>query len=66
MLPHRAAVSLQVYDLLGRRVATLVEAEQPAGRHAVMLDGTRLTAGTYFARLQSGAQTHTQRITVVR
>jgi len=65
-LAEDAPVLLQVYDLLGRRVATLVDAEQSVGRYEVAMDGRQLTSGAYFVRLQAGAQVQTQRIAVVR
>jgi flagellar hook assembly protein FlgD len=65
-LTEDTPVSLQVYDLLGRRVATLVNEEQPAGRHTVMLDGKGMPSGSYVVRLQAGTQMRTQRIVVVQ
>ena len=65
-LPDAASVSLQVYDLLGRRVRTLVNAEQAAGRYTATLDGSRLAPGTYFVRLRAGEHTQTQSVTLVR
>jgi hypothetical protein len=55
-----------VYDLLGRRVATLVDTEQPAGRYTVMLDGADLTSGTYFVRLRAGTQVRTRRVVMIQ
>jgi hypothetical protein len=66
MLSEEATVSLRVYDLLGRRVASLVDAEQRAGRYTVTLDGTSLSSGTYVVRLQADGQTATRRLAVVR
>lgn len=60
-----AAVTLELYDLLGRRVTTLIDAEQPAGRHTVTVDGTGLAPGTYFVRLRADDQMATQRVAVV-
>jgi hypothetical protein len=65
-LPEDARVNLNVYDLLGRRVATLVDTEQPAGRYTVMLDGADLTSGTYFVRLRAGTQVRTQRVVMIQ
>ena len=65
-LPDAASVSLQVYDLLGRRVRTLVNAEQAAGRYTATLDGSRLAPGTYFVRLRAGEHMQTQSVTLVR
>jgi predicted extracellular nuclease len=53
-LPTGAAVSLRVYDLLGREVATLVNETQAPGRYTVRFDGSSLSSGIYFTRLQAG------------
>ena len=65
-LPEPAQVRLEVFDLLGRRVAMLVDGERPAGPHEVQLDGSQLAAGPYFVRLTAGAETKTQQIQLVR
>ncbi|MFN3597652.1 MAG: choice-of-anchor D domain-containing protein [Rubricoccaceae bacterium] len=65
-LPEASAVSIRVYDTAGRLVATLLEAEQPAGFHDVRWDARGLSAGVYFLRVQAGAQQETMRMTVVR
>ena len=44
-------VKLGIFDLLGREVAALVEAEQDAGSHQVWLDGRSMTSGVYVVRL---------------
>lgn len=54
MLPRQAHVHLDVFDIMGRRVAVLVDASQPAGRHEVRFDGAALPSGTYLYRLQAG------------
>jgi hypothetical protein len=65
-LPGETEVTLRVYDLLGRQVATLARGQQEAGRHRVRLQGTRLSSGVYFGRLRAGDQTRTVKITVVK
>jgi uncharacterized repeat protein (TIGR01451 family) len=65
-LPEATAVRLQVFDLLGRRVATLADGEKPAGRHEVTWTGSRLAPGTYFVRLQAGSTAQTQMLRLVR
>jgi hypothetical protein len=60
-----AEVDLALYDLLGRRVQTLVQ-QQQEGRHEQRLDTSRLPSGTYFLRLQAGGTVKTQKLTVVR
>ena len=60
-LPVPSLVRRAVYDVLGREVGP-----RAAGRHAVVLDGTRLPAGVYLVRLEAGGAVQTQRITRVR
>lgn len=50
-------VRLDVYDVLGRRVAALIDAWQPAGVHTARLEGGDLAPGTYFYRLRAGEKT---------
>lgn len=65
-LPDAGPVTLDVYDLLGRRVASLVDGAQTPGWHDVQWDASTLPSGTYFVRLTVGATTQTQRLTVLR
>jgi hypothetical protein len=65
-LPEPAHVVLEVFDLLGRRVARLVDQERSAGRHRVRVDAGDWTSGTYLYRLRAGGETRTGRMTVVR
>jgi hypothetical protein len=65
-LPETREVTLEVYDVLGRRVATLEHGQKKAGRHTIRLETGRLSSGVYFGRLEAGEQTRTQKITVVR
>ena len=64
-LRERTHVRLSIYDVLGRRVATLVDAQQPPGAHEIRWDGTAETGeavrpGFYFYRLESGLNTQTR------
>jgi len=65
-LPEASEVSLKVYDILGREVATVEQGRKQAGRHQVTFEAGRLSSGAYFGRLEAGGQTRTQKITVVR
>jgi hypothetical protein len=49
-LPVASKVSLRVYDILGREVLTLVDAEKEAGYYSATFDGSKLAGGVYFAR----------------
>ena len=55
-VPLMSTVTLEVYDVLGRRVARLVKAEQPAGRHQVAWRADRLASGVYFVRMVAEAR----------
>jgi len=65
-LPHRAAVSLVIFNTLGQEVATLVNAVEDAGYHEARFDGTRLASGVYFYRLRSGIVAQTRRLLIVK
>jgi hypothetical protein len=59
-------VTLKVFDALGREVATLVEAQQSAGKYRVTFDARNLTSGTYFYRLQAGNFVDTKKLILVK
>ncbi|MBI5464887.1 MAG: T9SS type A sorting domain-containing protein, partial [Ignavibacteriales bacterium] len=50
-LPQREHVTLKVFDVLGREVATLVNQDMNAGEHLVQFNAERLSSGIYFYRL---------------
>jgi hypothetical protein len=59
-------VRLAVYDLLGREVAVLVNGSVVAGSHIVNFDASALGSGVYIYRLNSGGQTITRKMTLVK
>jgi len=65
-LPEEASVRLDVYDVLGRRVATLVNARKKAGRHQAGFSAQDLSSGVYFGRLKVGQKIVTSKLTIVR
>jgi hypothetical protein len=65
-LPERRAVTINVYDVLGRKVATLASGKREAGTHRADLEASRLPSGTYFIRMQAGSFQKTRRVAVVR
>jgi hypothetical protein len=52
-VPSAGAVSLRVFDLLGRQVATLVNDHLPPGRYKTTWDASGMPSGVYFCRIQS-------------
>ena len=70
-LSQAGDVALRVYDVLGRRVATLVDGDLPAGPHSVTWGGRNeagqpVASGTYLYQLEAEGRTLTQRMTVVK
>lgn len=65
-LPQMANVRLDVFNVMGQRVATLVNGEQNAGRHTVSFDASRLASGVYLYRLQAGSFVQTRKMMLVK
>jgi hypothetical protein len=65
-LASTAPVSLSVYNLMGARVATLVDGLVGAGEHAVTFDASGLASGLYLAVLESGGHTRTSRLVLLK
>jgi photosystem II stability/assembly factor-like uncharacterized protein len=61
-----AIVSLVVYDILGSKVATLVNEQENAGNYKVRFKASNLTSGIYFYRLQSGDFSETKKLVLLR
>lgn len=59
--------TVAVYDVLGRKVATLYDGAPPAGQmQTVRLDARTLPSGVYFVRLAAGSRTETRKFTVAK
>jgi hypothetical protein len=70
-LPGAGQVSLQVYDLLGRRVRTLLDGRLQAGEYHLVWDGRdsgghTAATGVYFARLWTAGGVRVRRLVLVR
>ncbi len=59
-------VSLKVFDLLGREVATLFNGDQKVGRFTVEFDGSHLASGVYFYKLQAGSNSITKKLVLMK
>ena len=59
-------VTLKVYDILGREVATLVNENQDSGIHSATFDGSRLASGVYFYRLTAPGIVVTKKMVVTK
>lgn len=65
-LPHSANVSLKVFDMLGREIATLVNGYTNAGSHEVTFNASNLSSGIYFYKLVSGNFTEIKKMMLVK
>jgi hypothetical protein len=59
-------VKLQVFDLLGREVATLVDERKAPGDYTLRFDAGRLASGAYLYRLRAGAYVETRRMLLLK
>ncbi len=59
-------VSLTVYDVLGREVATLIDRQMNRGYHQVTFDGSELASGMYFIKLTSGDNAHVRKMILMK
>ena len=66
VLPREAPTSLQVFNVLGQSVRTLVSGVQAAGKHSVRFDATNLPSGVYLYRLQSGSLSNVGRMMLLK
>lgn len=64
--PSLQKVTLKVYDLLGRDVATLVNEEKSAGSYTVEFDASKLASGVYFYKLIAGGFSSTKKMILMK
>jgi len=65
-IPVNTDVKLVIYNLLGQRVATLVDERQEAGYRSVVWDASEVSSGLYFYRLTASDFTETKRMMLVK
>ena len=65
-IPVSTHMTLKIYDILGREVATLFTGRQSAGYYSATLDAGNLPSGVYFYRLQAGTFSETRRLLVLK
>jgi flagellar hook assembly protein FlgD len=71
MVPEAGKVEIAVFDILGRRVTTLIESELTAGPHSVEWSGTdhsgnRVASGIYFYRMTTVRTTETRKMVLLK
>jgi len=66
LLPKREHVTLKVFDVLGREVATLINGELNPGEHSVVFNAKGLASGVYFYRLETPSFFKTKTMEVLK
>ncbi len=65
-LPEAVHVQIDVFNVTGQRVATLVNGQQAAGVHAVQFDASRFSSGVYLYRIQAGSFNEVRKMMLVK
>jgi hypothetical protein len=65
-LPAQSRVRLELFDITGRQVRTLTDADYPAGSHIARISVPDLAAGMYLVRLQAGRYSAVQKLIFVK
>jgi len=65
-LASASYVKLEVYNLIGRKVATLADEAQEVGYKSVNWDASEVSSGLYFYKLTAGDYTETRRMMLVK
>jgi aminopeptidase N len=61
-LPQKSYVKLTVYDLLGRNIISLVKGTLDVGKHIINFNGSTLSSGLYFYKIEAGNFTETKKM----
>ncbi|MFC2093676.1 T9SS type A sorting domain-containing protein [Bacteroidota bacterium] len=65
-IPKSGLVTLRIFDLLGREVATLVNEEKASGSYTIEFNGSNISSGTYFYRMESGTFIETKKMMLMK
>jgi hypothetical protein len=65
-LPVASDVTLEIYNVLGQKVRTLINEAMEAGSHSVSFDGGDVSSGMYFYKLRAGDYSATKKMTLVK
>lgn len=65
-LPKAGLVTLKVYDVLGREVTILIDGVRAPGYHSVLFDGSNISSGIYFYRLETGDVYEVRKMVLIR
>jgi len=65
-LPEDGFVTLKVYDILGKEIATLVNENKQAGYHKIDFDGSKLTSGIYIYTIKANNFTQSKKMILAK
>jgi hypothetical protein len=65
-VPVTSSVLLEVFDMLGNKIATLVNQEKPAGIYSVDFNASSLSSGVYFYVFSAGNYVDVKKLTVLK
>jgi len=65
-LPAQSEVALSIYNLQGREVTTLIDANMDAGYHSVVWNAETESSGVYFVKMVAGEYIGTQKLILVK
>ncbi|QQS35731.1 MAG: T9SS type A sorting domain-containing protein [Ignavibacteriales bacterium] len=65
-LPVESQTTLSVYNLLGEKVATLIDGMMKAGTHQIKFDGSKLSSGIYIYSLEAGDKKFTKKMILTK
>ncbi len=65
-LPHEEKVRLNLYNILGEKILTLLENEQEAGEHQISLSSNEIPSGNYFYSLETVSTRQIKKLTIIK
>lgn len=65
-LPEELHATIEVFDMLGQKVAVLADGKRSAGSHSVRFDASGLSSGIYLYRLEAEGKSLTRRMTLIK
>jgi hypothetical protein len=65
-IPVESHVTLKIFNLLGKEIATLIDGNLTAGKHQIDFSGEKLSSGVYFYRIDAGGFTSTKKLMLMK
>jgi hypothetical protein len=65
-IPQSSLVHLDIYNLIGQKVSSLINKELPAGNYSEKFDASRLSSGIYFYTLRAGSHVETKKMMLIK